>query len=264
MPPISRPFKPRARLLLQLGDQLIKNERIALFELVKNSFDADASFVKVILKQVENEKDGVIIVKDDGVGMDIDTITNVWLEPGTDSKAKQFELKKRTPRFHRLPIGEKGIGRFAAHKLGNIIELTTRKRNCPEVVVKIDWRIFEKEKYLSNVNVDIFQREPKIFCKDRTGTKIRITDLRSSWTRGMIRDAYRAVTSIINPFEMDKDSLTSHSEFKVKFECDRNDYLEGLMSSGYFCLRSFKMFFSISSQLSYHIELPNPLHCVKS
>ena len=41
---LERPhFKTRARLLCQLGEQLIKSESIALLELVKNSYDADAS-----------------------------------------------------------------------------------------------------------------------------------------------------------------------------------------------------------------------------
>jgi signal transduction histidine kinase len=220
---MSLPFKPRARLLLQLGDQLIRNERIALFELVKNAYDADASVVQITMRHVDDEETGEIIVEDDGIGMDNNVIVNAWMEPGTDNKAKEFEARKRTPRFQRLPIGEKGIGRFAAHKLGNVIELTTRMKGCQEIVVKIDWRVFESEKYLSGVSVDIEQRDPQTF-KDRTGTKIRITKLRSLWDRGMVRDAYRSVTSIVNPFE------SGNSKFQIKFDCpDIPDLLEGLM-----------------------------------
>ena len=220
----SLPFKPRARLLLQLGDQLIRNERIALFELVKNAYDADASVVQITMKRVGNEEGGEITIEDDGTGMDIDTIVNAWMEPGTDYRAKQFEARKRTSRFDRLPIGEKGIGRFAAHKLGNVIEMITRKKDNQEIIVKIDWRTFESEKYLSGVNVHIQEREPVTFRNDTTGTKIKITKLRSPWDRGMVRDAYRSVTSIINPFE------SGESRFRIDFSCpDIPDFLEGLM-----------------------------------
>ena len=108
------PFKPRARIILQLGDQLIRNERIALFELVKNSYDADASEVKIILSHIESMDKGEIIVHDDGSGMSLNTVVNVWMEPGTDYRANQFQERTRTPKFGRLPIGEKGIGLEAA------------------------------------------------------------------------------------------------------------------------------------------------------
>ena len=58
---VTAKFKPRARLLLQLGDQLIKNESIALLELVKNSYDADASKVDIYMENIDSESKGIII-----------------------------------------------------------------------------------------------------------------------------------------------------------------------------------------------------------
>ena len=112
------PFKPRARLILQLGDQLIRNERIALFELVKNAYDADATNVKITMNNVSSLKSGEITIEDNGIGMDYDTILNEWMEPGTDNREKQFQDGLPSQIYGRLPIGEKGIGRFAAHKIG--------------------------------------------------------------------------------------------------------------------------------------------------
>jgi len=83
-------FKPRARLLLQLGDQLIKNESIALIELVKNSYDADANKVDIYMQNVDDLEKGIIIIEDDGYGMDAATVENVWMEPGSDFKAEKF------------------------------------------------------------------------------------------------------------------------------------------------------------------------------
>jgi anti-sigma regulatory factor (Ser/Thr protein kinase) len=202
-------FKPRARLLLQLGDQLIKNEKIALIELVKNSYDADASKAEIYMENVESAEEGIIIIEDDGFGMDLDTVINVWMEPGSDFKTQKFEKRELTPRFNRLPIGEKGIGRFGAHKLGNIIEMTTKKNNHKEIFVKIDWTIFNHYRYLDQVPITIIERSvPKLFKNDRTGTNITISNLRKEWNRGIAREVKRSVTALASPFEIKSSFFT--------------------------------------------------------
>lgn len=215
-------FKPRARLLLQLGDQLIRNEQIALLELIKNSYDADASQVKIVMKNLDNSKQGIIVVEDNGCGMDMNIIKNVWMEPGSDYKKRIYEKRKRTPKFGRLPLGEKGIGRFAVHKLGDQIELITRKQNHKEVYLCIDWKKFEEEKYLNEIPLKIQERTPAIF-KSRTGTKIIIKNLKGKWTRGMIRDLYRSINSFCSPFN-------SPESFRIDFDIDKKEWLEGLFS----------------------------------
>lgn len=201
-------FKPRARLLLQLGDQLIKNESIALLELAKNAYDADASVVSIIMRQPDSLEDCYIEIEDDGFGMNADIVENVWLEPGSSFKQEQYEERKITPKFHRLPIGEKGIGRFGAHKLGNVIEMTTKRADDKEVYVKIDWRQFLKEKYLEDVPIKIIEREqPEYFTNGRTGTRILIKGFRKLWERSMAREVQRAITSLTSPFDS-VDSFT--------------------------------------------------------
>lgn len=96
-------FKPRARLLLQLGDQLIKNENVAVLELIKNSYDADAKNVTIKMENVDNPKFGMIEIKDDGSGMDDYIINNAWLEPGSDFKESKFKNLERSPIYGRLP-----------------------------------------------------------------------------------------------------------------------------------------------------------------
>lgn len=97
-------FRPRARMLDLLGDQLIRNHRLALFELVKNAYDADAPFVEVRFEQTDDTEKGRIVVRDTGSGMDMDTILHAWLEPGADGREKQRERGERSPEFHRLPV----------------------------------------------------------------------------------------------------------------------------------------------------------------
>ena len=195
-------FKPRARLLLQLGDQLIKNESIALLELAKNSYDADASKVDIIMRHPDSIEDGYIEIEDDGFGMTADIVENVWLEPGSSYKQKQFVERRFTPKYHRLPIGEKGIGRFGAHKLGNLIEMTTKSAYDKEVYVRIDWTQFAEHRYLEDVPIKIVEREqPQHFTEGKTGTRIVIKGFRKEWERGMARNVIRAITSITSPFE---------------------------------------------------------------
>ena len=190
--------------MLLLGDELIRDPGIAVFELVKNAYDADASFCKTTLFNVHDKEDASakIIIEDNGTGMDISTIRNVWLEPGTENRKKQRECGNRTKKHKRLPLGEKGVGRFAVHKLGRDIELATRASGEKEIVVNIDWSDFEKTKYLADVGIKVTERSPKIFKGNKTGTRIEISNLREMpWTRRRTRALYRSITSICSPFE---------------------------------------------------------------
>lgn len=220
---IEAKFKVRARLLEQLGEQLIKNESIALIELIKNAYDADATEVNVSMENVENSASGSIIIEDNGTGMDMNILQNVWLEPGTDYKKKMMDEKKFTPILHRRPLGEKGIGRFAIHKLGKKIELITRQLNKKEVLLKFDWEMLSNYNYLEDVPVNIEEREPKEFTGNKTGTKIIISELKKTWTKGDIRDLYRSIQSFNNPFN-------TISNFKVNFSIDKKEWVEDLLT----------------------------------
>lgn len=186
-------------MLQLLGDQLIRHHRLAVFELVKNAYDADATEAVVTIDGIEGG-DARILVSDNGVGMSLETVEHIWFVPGDDHKDKQRREKARSKRG-RLPVGQKGVGRFAAHKLGDRIELVTRAKGQAEIVVTIDWRDFLKAKFLSSANVEVVERKPEIFRGRKTGTRIEISDLRSDWTRGEVRNLYRQITSMCSPFE---------------------------------------------------------------
>ncbi|HFD86669.1 MAG TPA: sensor histidine kinase [Gammaproteobacteria bacterium] len=219
-------FKPRARLLELLGDQLIRHHRIALFELVKNAYDADSPNVSVLLKEVDSLDSGLIEIRDEGEGMDLETVLNVWLEPASDHKAKRRENDVRTPRFNRLPVGEKGVGRFAVQKLGRRTQLVTRRAGHREIVLEMDWEQLVKSHYLSDAAVSVIERDPEVFPGDLHGTLIRITELKEKWTRGDVRRAYRAVTAMVSPF-------ATNDRFDVEFQIlpDRG-WLDDLFSAG--------------------------------
>jgi signal transduction histidine kinase len=207
-------FKPRARMLLQLGDQLIRNENIAISELVKNSYDADAKACKVIFNNIDSKEKGEIQILDDGIGMTPEVVKNVWLEPGADFKdgimkgdQAKFSFAVTLPR--RVPIGEKGVGRFGVHKLGDLITLVTKSPDSEkEVVIKIDWRKFDKTTYLSDADFQVTEQTPEVFKNGQTGTCITIGELRKAWDRDLYKELQKSLISLSSPF-------TEALDFKV-------------------------------------------------
>lgn len=226
-------FEPKARLMLLLGDQLIRDAGIAVFELVKNAYDADAKSCEISLNHIASARGNAgIVIEDDGTGMSLTTVKDVWLSPGTDYRKSEREAvlagnEKSRSKLGRLPLGEKGVGRFAVHKLGNSVTMVTRAKGCDEVVVTVDWTKFDNNNPLSSVMVTVEEREPEHFAGKKTGTRIEISDLREvPWTRRRVRDLHRAITSICSPIE-GPDSF----ETKLNLVPDPNNWLEGLLTS---------------------------------
>lgn len=215
-------FKPRARIMQHLGEQLIKNESVAVLELVKNAYDAYATEVSVHV-DVNN---GVIEISDNGTGMDEDTVNNIWFEPGTDNKEKELEEIKKD-RFYtgRVPLGEKGIGRFGVHKLGNEIELITRCCDEKEIYLNIDWSKFKATSYLEDVPIDVVLRKPVIFKNKTHGTHLIISSLKKEMTRGTVRKIYRDLMNLHSPF--DYENKNKSDTFKVNMTCSE-DWLDDI------------------------------------
>ena len=222
-------FEPRARLMLLLGDQLIRDAGVAVFELVKNAYDADATKCEVILKNIDTDH-GMIVVEDDGEGMSLRTVRTVWLRPGTrnrmSQREKKDEEKRRSKKFKRLPLGEKGVGRFAVHKLGQQVTLVTRRAGFREVVVEIDWNDFDSNKPLSQIPIKVKSRVAEVFKGDKSGTRIVVRELRDRpWTRRRVRSLHRSVTSICSPVE-------TNESFGVEMKISPDiGWLDGLLTS---------------------------------
>lgn len=225
-------FKPRARILKLLGEQLIGNSKLAIFELVKNAYDADADSVKIVINSPEKKENCSIEVIDfGGTGMTKDTILNIWLEPGAEHRETQRKEGIRTPKYNRLPLGEKGVGRFAVHKLGNKIRINTKSINEPEYIIEVNWEDQLKNKYIDETNVLITEASDKdaVFINGTTGTKILISDLNETFDKKQIQELYQTINSINYPFENKKSGMC-HSKFCVSLEVpDHSDWLEGLL-----------------------------------
>jgi signal transduction histidine kinase len=207
---MKKTFTVSPRILSHFGEELIKNENIALLELVKNSYDACASYCRV---EFITDKIGHLIgleITDDGTGMDLEIIEKVWLNIGTD-------YKNTGPIKHsgceRHPLGEKGIGRFGIHKLGNSISLISKKNNYKEVSLSIDWKHLNKAKQIDDFTIEVIENKtPKYFVVGH-GTRISIQNLKSNWNRRQIREVHRGLTSLNSPFSENKDSF--HIEIKA-------------------------------------------------
>jgi anti-sigma regulatory factor (Ser/Thr protein kinase) len=227
-------FKVRARLLEQMGEQLIKSESIALMELIKNSYDADASFCKIEMCNIETSDKGSIIITDNGIGMNYDIIKDVWLEIGTSNKSDIKETEKKyTKNFHRIPIGEKGIGRFGVHRLGKEIEIITRMKNEDECRLFINWDKIKSTKYIEQFPITLEKRNPDIFKNNETGTIIIIRRLRNQWDKITVRECARAITSLNSPFE-------GSEVFRTEFIIHNSDWLDKLIN--FKVIKQYKMF----------------------
>jgi HSP90 family molecular chaperone len=117
-------FDIDSRLLVQLGENLVTNRAIALAELVKNSYDADAKNIIVRMYNIKSPS-GTIIVEDDGSGMNSRTFLNTWMRIATNDKDENPISKK----FKRKKSGEKGIGRFACRILSKKLTLISVSEN---------------------------------------------------------------------------------------------------------------------------------------
>ncbi|MDE0066486.1 MAG: ATP-binding protein [Acidimicrobiaceae bacterium] len=221
-------FRPRARLMDTLGRELISSERVALVELVKNSYDADATCVVVSISGDVDDSgvlvpgSGCIRVLDDGHGMDECRMLDAWLEPATSFRKNH----KHKPGGRRV-LGEKGVGRFATAKLGDRLELTSKTDIDDEVHLQLDWQEFRDEaKYLEDVTVDLQIGSTGVFSpggeaedlwnsqpadpntrnrSDRgQGTLVRISQLHSRWTSELVGELRRSLSMLVSPFAHDR------------------------------------------------------------
>ncbi|MBI2558504.1 sensor histidine kinase [Candidatus Woesearchaeota archaeon] len=216
-------FKPRARLIKILGEHLIRDNTVGVLELIKNSYDADAENVSLLIEDTKDPSTTQIVIRDDGTGMDSEIVEGRWFEPAhgakDDSKRKLIKSK-----MGRTPLGEKGVGRFAAQKLGKILELITRPEGQDyEIYMKIDWDQFEdSSKFISEIVVPYEKGEPQKFKgQGNKGTIIRIINSREKWTRNDLVRLQAALMRLRSPGVVTSD-------FNIDFICPDYPDLQNL------------------------------------
>lgn len=240
-------IRPYARLLTMLGEQLIKNEQIALAELIKNSYDADADWVRVEFNHVLDADSGIptIVVEDNGSGMNFETIQKSWMNPATPNKHSSGDQVKKTV-GGRIVQGEKGIGRFAILKLGKKISIITRpKKSETEYVIDYDFSAYDndfltengksKELFLDDISVSVIERVPEVFTKLRdsdqinritqteNGTRITISNLKGTWTNEKIKQVNQETQKLESLFGKLINRKNSAKPFEIIFLIDSKE-----------------------------------------
>lgn len=187
-----------------IGRDLITDRVTALFELVKNSYDANAQNVNVIFENVSAGKTGSVIrIEDDGYGMSFEDIRDKWMVIGTSSKRS----RPYSPGpYNRKCVGEKGIGRFAVDKLGDNVSIITKKSGSEKwLKVDIDWTSYyqdSKDGYDLRLFTDMENAYSYRDADDpnESGTKLVITSIREPWTIKEIEHLQREISKIVSPF----------------------------------------------------------------
>lgn len=207
--------KASSHIITLLGDELIGSNSLALFELVKNSYDADASFVRIHFENLlkENSK---IIIEDDGVGMSVETLSNAWLTIGTDYKRQEVKQSKTK---HRTSLGNKGVGRLAVHRLANNIILETKTVNdITASRLSINWNdLIDSSDYIEGMKVNV-EHGIHSTLDGSHGTKIILHGLRDEhWNRAKVVDVVSKLMLIQNPFSKNDEFriIVSSNEAKV-------------------------------------------------
>src|SRR5690554_3714413 len=214
-------YKISSRATILLGRESVSKVDGAIIELVKNTYDADASLCYVCFDIEHNN----IYIIDNGIGMTKETIQNYWMMIGTDNKKENYKSNK-----NRIKSGEKGIGRFALDRLGSKCEMYTKSDKSDKLILwKTDWSNFEQVgKTLDEIEAEFgyleesfeetipeFIRsnikkaeaqlskstEKKVSIPLKSGTVLKISDLRDEWTEKEIGNIVNSMGFLLPPTE---------------------------------------------------------------
>lgn len=201
-------FDISAAVVRQLGDELVSDEITAIVELVKNAYDADATYAHVVVNTAENppaggtkfpSASGYVTIEDDGMGMSREDVERGWLMISLSGKRVMKAAGKTTPKG-RTPLGDKGLGRLSTQKLGQNLELYTRKDGQADTLhVAFAWDAFTDDKSLSEVPVSI---EKTTMSGRQKGTVLVISGLRNPevWRGRAVDKLIADLSQIISPF----------------------------------------------------------------
>ncbi len=206
-------FNIDSRLLFQLGEKLVTNRAVALAELVKNSYDADATSVQIQMNRIA-KSGGTIIINDNGSGMPLSTFEKTWMRIATIDKEENPVSEK----YGRAKAGEKGIGRFACRRLSKRLVLKsvskTKEGTKEELNAIFNWPSFIPG---SDVNeIPVTYTIMSVLRETQTGTTLILEDTIESWRNLDIRQLKNELADLISP-------LTFESEIELKEKPEEYD-----------------------------------------
>ncbi|MDM3278937.1 MULTISPECIES: ATP-binding protein [Citrobacter] len=212
-----KPFDLSARVPMQLGRESISSSTVAVSELIKNGYDADAESVHVEFFLRESPALSTLVIRDDGNGMDAETIYDHWLKIGTDFKnGVELSINKK-----RVLTGAKGLGRLGLDRLSKKVVLYTKKKGSNSVIqLIVDWRKYEETNAsISDIQHDIYEQDLPLSGKygdifssvDDSGTYMVLIGLKDYWCPDFIEDLKQELRLLISPYRSNNDfSITIH------------------------------------------------------
>lgn len=210
-------IRPRARLIRTIGAELISSEIVAVLELVRNSYDADASRVEIRFERPHLADLATLTIQDDGHGMTRDILLGPWLEPATDYKSARgtgIFSGEYSPKGRRR-LGSKGVGRFAAQRLGSYLAVRSRAiGNSSEFQADFEWNVLDNaDRYLDELTVPWREVLPE--PDDWHGTSLLISYLRENWTEERFERLRLALSRLLGP------GLSEGFNIEIVIEGDR-------------------------------------------
>lgn len=182
------------RAIESMGADLVTSDYVAILELVKNSYDACASTVKIEIG-ANNE---YISIQDNGNGMSATTIENTWAMVATPDKLSNpfTEFKG----IKRAVSGNKGLGRLSAARLGNILEIYTKQIGQPTIYAKFIWNQLYSMQKLEDCTFDIYEVDD-LYGISENGTLIKISQLKTIWDEDNTNVLKDELKRLLNPFK---------------------------------------------------------------
>ena len=180
-------FATSGTIIKELGRESISNQNVAILELIKNSYDANATKVNLDFENITEGMNAKLEISDDGIGMSYSDLVNKWMKLASTHKKQMSSTKRQI-------IGQKGIGRLAMESIGNKAELITK--SASEKVgfkVEFDWSLYEsKEVLINQIQNPLWKFNKK---PNEHGTILKISNLRQTWNdqsklKRLLKDIY--------------------------------------------------------------------------
>jgi len=233
-------FSIDSRLLEELGENLVTRNHVAVAELIKNAYDADATKVDlkfINARQNKESHNSEIQIEDNGAGMTFEEIDENWMRIGTTDKIRN----PTTDEYARKKTGNKGIGRFSCRRLARRLKLTSTAEDPDSdgyVRTHVDfrWGEFARETDVDNIDVP-FERE--YLDEATTGVTLRLIDLRDKWTQRDFNTLRRNVLtlSVVQPQRREgaeKEDPGFEIEFDApEFEGGQGSLLDQVYQAGW-------------------------------
>lgn len=239
------PFKISSGLKNIIGKELITDEFVAVFELVKNSFDANAKKVEIIFENQTDLNKGKITIKDNGKGMNEVDLKSKWLFVAYSAKKEGTEDNdyRNKIKLNKYYAGAKGVGRFSCDRLGQKLKLISVKdeKNSTIEILEVDWKKFEDKPLTEFKDVNVIHKT--LGKSNEKGTTLEITGLRDIWDREKLLKLKKSLAKLINPnqendsnnFQIEiiaKSELTEDKKTSINYEkvngLIKNDVFENL------------------------------------